>query len=85
MHLSCFLNSTQMSCLLSSSSTITLDQSSISSSTLHSLSVIIERRCCVDLNGETEGHVRGGRTDLDMHRGISIYHLCDPGQASATR
>lgn len=45
---------------------------------------IIEKRCCVDLNGETEGHVRGGRTDLDMHPGISIYHLCDRGQDSAT-
>ena len=26
----------------------------------------------------------GGETDLDVHPGISIYQLCDPGQVSAT-
>ena len=24
-----------------------------------------------------------GRTDLDVHPGLSIYQLCDPGQVSA--
>jgi len=45
---------------------------------------IVEKKCCVDLNGEIEGHLFGGRADLDMHPGIFIYQLCGPGQVSAT-
>lgn len=45
---------------------------------------IIEKKCCADLNGEIEGHILGARTDLNMHLGISIYQLCDPGQVSAS-
>lgn len=44
----------------------------------------IEKRYCVDLIGEIGEHMLGGGTDLDVHPGISIYQLCDPGQVSAT-